>query len=89
MKALAPEEIELNKKRSLLERLKDRLADREEEMADLRAELEQFEAQYTIEVGRLYAELDEIEAEIAEERRPFRKPMASGFGFEVSAFRQV
>jgi len=63
----APEEIELDKKRSLLERLKDRLADREEEMADLRAELEQFEAKYTMEVGRLYADLDEIEAEIAEE----------------------
>jgi hypothetical protein len=67
MNVLAPEEIELNRKRALLDRLKDRLADREEEMADLRAELEQFEAQYTMEVGRLYAELDEIEAEIAEE----------------------
>jgi len=63
MKPLAPEEIELNKKRKVLERLKDRLADREEEMADLRAELEQFEAQYTMEVGRLYAELDDKIAE--------------------------
>lgn len=62
-----PEEIELNKKRRVLDRLKDRLADREEEMADLRGELEQFEAQYKMEVGRLYAELDEIEAQIAEE----------------------
>jgi hypothetical protein len=67
MNALAPEEIELNKKQSVLERLKDRLADHEEAMADLRAELEQFEAQYTMEVGRLYADLDDIEAEIAEE----------------------
>ncbi len=67
MNALAPEEIELNKKRSLLERLKDRLADREEEMADLRAELDRFEAQYTMQVGRLYADLDDIEAQIAEE----------------------
>jgi hypothetical protein len=67
MNILAPEEIELRKKRAVLERLKDRLADREEAAADVRAELEQFEAQYTIEVGRLYAELDEIEAEIAEE----------------------
>lgn len=64
---LAPEEIELNKKRKVLERLKDRLADREEEMADLRADLERLEARYTMEVARLYAELDEIEAEIAEE----------------------
>jgi hypothetical protein len=67
MNTLAPEEIELNKKRKVLERLKDRLASSEEEMADLRAELEQFEANYTMEVGRLYAELDEIEAQIAEE----------------------
>jgi predicted nuclease with TOPRIM domain len=67
MKQLAPEDIELNKKRAVLERLKDRLADREEELTDLRAELEQFEAQYTMQVGRLYADLDEIEAQIAEE----------------------
>jgi len=67
MNLLSPEEIELNKKTAVLERLKDRLADREEAMADLKAELEQFEAQYTMEVGRLYAELDEIEARIAEE----------------------
>jgi hypothetical protein len=62
-----PEDIELQKKDRLLERLKDRLADREEEMADLRGELEQFEAQYKMKVGRLYAELDDIEAQIAEE----------------------
>ena len=67
MTPLAPEEIELNKKRRVLERLKDRLADREEEMADLRALQEQFEAQYTMGVARLYAEFDAIEAEIAEE----------------------
>jgi hypothetical protein len=62
-----PEEIELNKKRAMIERLKDRLAAREEQMADLRAELDQFEAQYTMQVGRLYADLDDIEASIAEE----------------------
>ena len=67
MNLLSPEEIELNKKRAVLERLKDSLATREEEMADMRAELEQFEAQYTMEVGRLYADLDDIEAQIAEE----------------------
>lgn len=64
---MLPEEIELKRKRAVLERLKDRLADREEEMAGLRAELEQFEVQYKTEVGRLYAELDGIEALIAEE----------------------
>lgn len=67
MNLLSPEEIELNKKRAVLDRLKDRLATREEEMADMRAELEQFEAKYTMEVGRLYADLDDIEAQIAEE----------------------
>lgn len=64
---LTPEEIELSRKHRILDRMKDRLADREEEMTDLRAELEQFEAQYKMTVGRLYADLDEIEAQIAEE----------------------
>jgi len=67
MNTAAPEEIELSKKRKVLERLKDKLAFREEAMTDLRGELEQFEANYTMEVGRLYADLDEIEAQIAEE----------------------
>ena len=67
MNVLAPEEIELNKKKRVLERLKEKLAFREEAMTELRAELEQFEAQYKMEVGRFYAELDEIEAQIAEE----------------------
>ena len=67
MQQLAPEEIELAKKRRVLERLTERLADDEEAMADLRAEQESFEARYTMSVGRLYAEMDEIEAQIAEE----------------------
>ncbi|MGI8787755.1 MAG: hypothetical protein ACR2HG_08355 [Pyrinomonadaceae bacterium] len=67
MQVLAPEEIELEKKRRVLERLTEMLATREEEMTDLRVELDRFEANYTMEVGRLYARLDEIEAEIAEE----------------------
>ena len=67
MNVSAPEELELNKKRRVLERLKDKLADREEQMTELRTELDQFEANYTMDVGRLYAELDEIEAQIAEE----------------------
>ena len=67
MNDLAPEEIELAKKRRVVDRLAERLADAEEEIADLRAELERFEARYTMEVGRLYAEQDEIDAQIAEE----------------------
>ena len=73
MHTFTPEENELTKKRALLERLKDRLADREEEMTDLRAELEQFEVRYTMEVGRLYADLDEIIYGIIEERRKTRE----------------
>lgn len=64
---MTPEEIELNKKRRVIDRLADRLATAEEEMADLRVEQERFEAQYTMSVGRLYAEFDDIEAQIAEE----------------------
>jgi hypothetical protein len=67
MKALAPEEIELQKKSRVLDRLADRLATEEEEMADLRALQERFEAKYTMGVARLYAEFDEVEAQIAEE----------------------
>ena len=57
-----PEEVELQKKLRIAERLKDRLADSEESLATFRAELDQFEARYKMEVGRLYADLDEIEA---------------------------
>ena len=64
---LPPEEVELAKKRRVVDRLAERLADAEEEIADLRAALERFEARYTMEVGRLYAEQDEIDAQIAEE----------------------
>lgn len=64
---MTPEDAELEKKQRLLDRLSDRLAAAEEEMTDFRAVLEQFEARYTMEVARAYAEYDEIEAEIAEE----------------------
>jgi chromosome segregation ATPase len=67
MTEILPEEVELTRKRRIVERLADRLADREEEMADLREQLERFEARYTMEVGRLYAEQDELDAQIAEE----------------------
>lgn len=63
----APEEIELTKKRRVVDRLAERLATEEEEMADLREELDRFEARYTMEVGRFYAEQDELDAQIAEE----------------------
>jgi len=67
MTEILPEEVELAKKRRVVDRLAGGLADREEEMADLREELDRFEARYTMEVGRLYAEQDELDAQIAEE----------------------
>lgn len=62
-----PEGIELAKKRLVLDRLTDRLTLAEEEMTELRAEQERFEARYSMGVARLYAEFDDIEAQIAEE----------------------
>ncbi len=67
MSELLPEEIELERKRRVVEQLADRLASEEEAMTDLREELERFEARYTMEVGRLYAGQDAIDAEIAKE----------------------
>ncbi len=55
----------------MLERLKDRLADREEEMADIRtAELRTIRGPITTEEKwHLYADLDEIEAERIEQKK--------------------
>jgi SHS2 domain-containing protein len=64
---LPPEELELAKKLRVVDRLAERLANAEEDMADIRAELGRFEAHYSMQVGRLYAEQDEIDAQIAEE----------------------
>lgn len=67
MENLSPEEIELNKKRSVLKRLENRLAETEELMIGFREDLKIFQARYTGEVARFYTELDELEAEIATE----------------------
>lgn len=61
-----PEERELRKKLNELIELEEKLAKRELELATLRAELNAFEAMYMRIVGVKYAELDEIEAKIAE-----------------------
>lgn len=63
----APEELELQKKQKLLQRLRSRLAAEEENLLEFQTELKEFETRYINEVGRLYADLDEIEAQIAEE----------------------
>ena len=61
-----PEEEELRLKSLELEDLEKDLIDKELELTGLRAELAAFERLYLKAVGVLYAELDEIEARIAE-----------------------
>ena len=61
-----PEEEELRLKSLELEDLEKDLIDKELQLTGLRAELAAFERLYLKAVGVLYAELDEIEARIAE-----------------------
>lgn len=61
-----PEERELERKKAELVSLEADLVQRELGLATLRAELRAFEARYISTVGILYADLDEIEAKIAE-----------------------
>jgi hypothetical protein len=62
-----PEDEELAKKRQELAQLESELTDRELYLATLRTELASFERQYLKIVGARYAELDEINAQIAEQ----------------------
>jgi hypothetical protein len=61
-----PEEIELDLKRTKLQELEDILANKELELVTTQAELLDFQKVYLGTVGRKIAELDEIEAKIAE-----------------------
>jgi hypothetical protein len=61
-----PEDEELAKKKAELSRLQSLLADRELFLTALRTELSAFEQTYIQAVGKRYADLDEIEAKIAE-----------------------
>ncbi len=65
-KIKTPEEKELDKKREILKRLEYQLADKELNLSTLMTELHYFELKYLKIVGCRYAELDEIEAKIAE-----------------------
>lgn len=66
-----PEDLELEKKQAELAILEVMLAQRELELVTLQAELRGFEGLYLRVVGPCYAELDEIEAEIAEAQATF------------------
>jgi hypothetical protein len=63
---MKPEERELDKKRAECDALEGELADREVEYATAKIQLRTFETEYFCVVGRLYAELDALEAQIAE-----------------------
>jgi hypothetical protein len=61
-----PDEAALLDKREQLAVIRTSLAERESELAQVRAQLKSFEGRYLRHVGILYAELDELEARIAE-----------------------
>jgi hypothetical protein len=73
VKAHRPEEAELEKKLQELAGLQSRLAELELQLCNLRLELSEFENLYCAKVGAVYAELDELDAQIAE-RIAQRKP---------------
>src|SRR5665213_1883691 len=61
-----PEESALHLQREQLASTRVLLAERELELADLRTHLKTFEGRYLLQVGVLYADLDDWEARIAE-----------------------
>jgi DnaJ-domain-containing protein 1 len=67
VRTVKPEEEELERKHAELSELESKLADRELFLTNLRSELSAFERKYVRVVGQRYAELDDIEARIAEQ----------------------
>jgi hypothetical protein len=61
-----PDDAALLDKREQLAMVRTTLAERESELAQIRAQLKTFEGRYLRQVGILYAELDGLEARIAE-----------------------
>jgi hypothetical protein len=61
-----PDDVDLFDKREQLAAVRTKLAERESELGQLRAQLKTFEGRYLRQVGILYAELDDLEARIAE-----------------------
>src|SRR5712671_6798311 len=66
VRTVKPEEEELKKKQVELSELESKLADQELFLTNLRSELSAVERKYVRVVGQRYAELDDIEARIAE-----------------------
>ena len=71
IKSRSPEDVELSRKREELADLQARLAELELQLLTLRLELTDFEALYHSKAGALYAELDEVEALIADVSHSF------------------
>jgi hypothetical protein len=86
VRRLTPEERELEKKHAELATLEGELAERELEFATLQNELRAFEALYLRIVGALYAELDDLEAQIAEGQAR-RHPQEHSLGEEAAQAR--
>ena len=82
-----PEEEELHRKHLKLTTLEGQLAERELELATLRAELGAFERRYLSRVGARYAELDELLAQIAEAEAR-RKPKHEAAQRQAAASRE-
>ncbi|SNT38815.1 hypothetical protein SAMN05421770_11082 [Granulicella rosea] len=61
-----PDAAALHQRREQLAAVRAALAERESELAQARAQLKAFEGRYLRQVGVLYAELDDLEARIAE-----------------------
>jgi hypothetical protein len=82
-----PEEEELSLKKQELQRLENRLIELELELTGLKAELGVFDSVYLRTVGIRYAELDEIDAQIAEllARHTPDNPRAQGAAREARA----
>jgi hypothetical protein len=82
-----PEDAELSRKREELAELQVRLADLELQLLTLRLELAEFEKLYHSKVDLLYAELDEVEALIAERLARLR-PLDSNTAQKASEARK-
>ena len=61
-----PDDAALLDRREQLAVVRSTLAERESELAQIRARLKSFEGRYLRQVGVLYAQLDDLEARIAE-----------------------
>lgn len=82
-----PEEQELASKQRGLEQLESTLAQKELELATLHGEVAAFNSRYLHSVGRLYAQIDDIEREIAE-LRARRNPLDTDAVQAASEARQ-